>query len=82
MNLAELKSILENKCVPQEFYSLTGGLPADAFCIEQLADGKWRTYYGERGLRSHINDFETEEAACDFFYNWVRNDSYLGQYFD
>lgn len=78
MNLTELESILENSNIPKHYYSLTGGLPSEALCIEQRNDGKWCTYYSERGLRTGLEEFETEEAACNYFYDMIRNDTDLG----
>jgi len=81
MKLNELKTVLENKRVPKQYYSLNGGLPPDSLCIEQAKNGKWFTYYSDRGSRSELIEFETEEEACDYFYTWISNDSYLENHF-
>jgi hypothetical protein len=39
MTLAELRNKLANSNVPNNAYSLTGGLPNEAYCIEE-SDGK------------------------------------------
>lgn len=67
MTIAELRRRLEDAHVPPETYSLTGGLPDRALCIEQLGD-KWRVYYSERGLRSDVRAFETEADATHYFW--------------
>ena len=37
------KMLVENK-VPSDMYSLQGGLPNEAYCIDKI-DGKWEVYY-------------------------------------
>jgi hypothetical protein len=74
VNLAELKITLTSRRVPPDAYCLTGGLPNEAYCIERGADGKWNTYYSERGLRTGLKAFDTEEDACDYFFNWIVKD--------
>lgn len=71
MKLTELKSKLENSSIPKSSYCLIGGLPSEAYCIEQGTDGKWYTYYSERGSRTSLKEFETEEEACDYFAIWA-----------
>ncbi|UUO06706.1 TNT domain-containing protein [Blastopirellula sp. J2-11] len=71
MHLEELARKLEASNVPADMVSLVGGLPNEAHCIEQVADGTWRTYYSERGRRSGLKSFETEEAACEDLYRKV-----------
>ena len=68
MNLADLERLLESEGRPRDSYCLTGGLPDEAYCIEKPAFGKWRTYYSERGLRTDLTEFDTEEHACRSFY--------------
>ncbi|ADB15744.1 conserved hypothetical protein [Pirellula staleyi DSM 6068] len=71
MNLSELNEKLRRSALPPESYSLTGGLPAEAFCIEHTSDGVWQTYYSEWGLRSGLKTFATEEEACNEFLKMV-----------
>lgn len=70
MNIAELNAKLATSKLPPESYCLTGGLPNEALCIERGA-GKWYTYYSERGQRTDLESFDTEEAACDDFYERI-----------
>ncbi len=74
MTIDELKARLVSAGVSSEEYSLTGGLPNEAYCIEQLPDGTWRTYYSERGQRSGLKVFKTEKAACEDFFNEINSD--------
>ena len=68
MKFNDIQVALRNCGVPDDLYSLTGGLPNEALCLEQLSDSKWRTYYSERGQRSGEKHFHSEEEACDFFF--------------
>lgn len=68
MKLAELKTRLVHSNVPVDSYGLAGGLPNEAYCIERMSDGKWSTYYSERGQRSNLRIFETEAEACEGLY--------------
>lgn len=48
--LKDLKELLMVKNVPQDLYSLEGGLPGESYCIEKTED-KWHLYYSERGVK-------------------------------
>ncbi|WP_020519403.1 hypothetical protein [Catelliglobosispora koreensis] len=43
--------------------SLKGGRPDDGFAIKREG-AKWIVYYSERGGRSNIEKFDSEDAAC------------------
>jgi hypothetical protein len=73
MTLAELETALTRCGIPKGAYSLSGGLPTEAYCLER-APGAWRVYYSERGTRTGLKCFGTEEEACDYFFYWVRHD--------
>jgi len=74
MNLSELKTKLANSSLPDDAYCLTGGLPNEAYCVEQSPDGKWHTYYSERGQRTGLKTFDSEDEACDYFFDtYVRD---------
>ncbi len=76
MKLSELETKLLKSSFPKDAYCLTGGLPNEAYCVEHGLDGKWHTYYSERGLRTGLNTFDTEDEACDYFFTkYVRSDS-------
>ena len=65
--------MLDKAGVPADMYCVDGGLPNERPCIEQSEAGTWRTYYSERGLRSDLKEFATEDEACDYFFHWVVN---------
>jgi len=71
MRLTELEFTMATLPVPKDAYSLVGGLPNEAYCIERI-DSSWRVYYSERGNRSSLRSFDSEEEACEYFYNWLK----------
>ncbi|MGN0693424.1 MAG: hypothetical protein ACI4LK_00730 [Lentihominibacter sp.] len=71
MTLEELKIKLQAFNVPTNLYSITtGGLPNERLCIINEG-GMWQVYYGERGIKSGLKSFETENEACDYFWRKV-----------
>lgn len=70
MKKNELKIKLINDQVPEEVYSLDGGRPNETYCLNYI-NGKWETYYSERGIKSEREEFTTEDDACNYFYNWL-----------
>lgn len=73
MNLDELKQKLAQSDIREDFYSLSGGLPNEAFCINEMDTG-WEVYYSERGSKSKRKFFPSENEACDFFYEFITSD--------
>lgn len=67
MKKNELERKLKSESIPEQFYSLKGGLPNEALCLNQ-ENGKWEVYYSERGIKTGLKTFESEDDACDFFY--------------
>jgi len=72
MNKNTLHKELENKNVPKDLYDLNGGLPNEAYCLNQN-NGIWEVYYSEKGVKSGLKTFSTENDACDYFYEVVAN---------
>ena len=66
MNLKQLEKLIKKSDFPQSHYSLNGGLPSEAFCIEKLTD-KWHVYYSERGGKSTLGTFAKEKDAVACF---------------
>lgn len=72
MTIVELSKILEEAKIPLSIYSLNGGLPSEKHCIsKQNGNHTWEVYYSERGSKSSLKIFITEEEACEYFYDWV-----------
>lgn len=64
MNLQELEDKLIEYKIPEEYYSLNGGLPDSRVCVELGKDGRWYTYDSERGSRYDVRVFDSEDEAC------------------
>lgn len=74
MNIQTLEKQLHILGIPEDMYSLEGGLPNEKLCIVQ--DGSWQVYYSERGCKSGLREFTTEEEACAYFFETIK--SYVG----
>lgn len=71
MTKRELRKKLNALNIDKFAYNLNGGLPNEAYCIEEF-EGKWYTYYSERGQRTSLKEFETEKEACQYFLDWLK----------
>jgi len=60
--------MLTDSNIPKDTYSLDGGLPNEAYCLNQNGD-RWEVYYSERAQKTGLKIFETESEACEYFYN-------------
>ena len=74
MTKLELKSKLDQAGVYPEAYSLDGGLPNERYVLSQEPNGRREVYYSERGQKSSLRSFDSENAACQFFLNHVLQD--------
>jgi len=68
MNRKPLAERLRLEGVPEDLYSLDGGLWGDRFCIEQRGS-VWYVYHSERGERYDETLFVSEDEACDRLYD-------------
>ena len=72
MTIFELSKRLQEARVPSTIYNLSGGLPSEKHCIAKQNESEiWEVYYSERGNKSSLKTFNTEEEACNYFYYWV-----------
>lgn len=78
MNKEKLRSTLLNKGISRSYYSLEGGLPNEKFCLD-CENGKWIVYYSERGIRTGIRYFDSEDEGCDYLLHAIE-DSASGKY--
>ncbi|WP_338874936.1 hypothetical protein WBJ53_04880 [Spirosoma sp. SC4-14] len=70
MNKRALTVLFEQQQIPKDMYSLAGGLPNDAYCLQQTSQG-WEVYYSERGIKSGLVFFPDEETACSYLYSLI-----------
>ena len=66
MKIIELRKYLQENDLPSDSYSLEGGLPSEALCIERTKNN-WRVYYSERGKKNEFGIFANEEDAVKCF---------------
>lgn len=71
MTVKELAAQLREEKIPDNWYTLEGGLPSEKWCMEKTYSG-WDVYYSERGLRNQLRHFTFEEEACEYFYNELK----------
>lgn len=71
MNIRELEEKLDALAIPKDMYSIMeGGLPNEKFCIVQ--EENWQVYYSERGCKTGLQEFESEESACEYFFEELK----------
>lgn len=70
MNKKQLGERLKQENISEYYYSLDGGFPNEAFCLDEN-NNHWEVYYSEKGNKSQLKSFESEADACNYFYNWV-----------
>lgn len=67
MKKNELLMRLNQEKIPVDAYSLSGGLPNEKFCVNK--NEYWEVYYSERGIKTQLKKFNTEEEAYDYLYS-------------
>ena len=71
MNRKELKTKLDEIGIPTSWYSLYGERILDTLVLEW--GFKWRIFvFGERGQETEIASFDTEDEACEYFYQEMK----------
>ncbi len=70
MKREELYAVLREKGIPKDAVSFQGGLPNESFCLAHT--GTWEVYYSERGKKSGLKEFDTEEDACEYLYKLLK----------
>ncbi|MBV8096342.1 MAG: hypothetical protein JO212_14980 [Acetobacteraceae bacterium] len=66
MTVDEMVALFRGHGVPDWYYVTGGGLGGgECVGIEQRADG-WLVYYSERGRKSPLGMFQTEDEATGF----------------
>jgi hypothetical protein len=72
VNTINLKEKLDNLAVNENLYSLNGNLLPDRVILYNSYD-KWLVFYfDERGNRDEEQNFNSENEACQYIYNYFR----------
>jgi len=73
MNRKQLENEFQKSGVRADAYSLFGTLKDDAHIIDEIY-GKWIVFYFERGSRSNEQEFSTENEACQYLLELLRDE--------
>ena len=74
MRVDELRNVLKQEGVREDAFSLEGGTPDERYVLSRGASGTWSVYYSERGIRTSVKEFRTEEDACDHLLRTLLSD--------
>ena len=64
MKIKELELYFKQNNVPDEYYVIDGLGGGEVDGIGKI-DGRWASYYSERGKKRDIKYFDTEDEACE-----------------
>ena len=68
MRREELKTLLKEAKVQDQYYALYPPYPNhECLCLTNEIN-KWQVYFAERGKKWQLKEFNTEEEACEYFY--------------
>ncbi|WP_042405870.1 hypothetical protein [Streptacidiphilus carbonis] len=74
MDRDDLRALLEAEGIRRSAYSLDGGLPDNAYCLDR--DGAdWIAYHFGRGSCSWLQRFRAESPACEYLLGLLRADA-------
>lgn len=74
MNRQSLRELAKDERVRDDAYSLDGGLPFERYVLSVI-EGGWAVYYSERGERTGLKTFETEDEACSHLFDLLVRDA-------
>ncbi len=73
MTRTELQKKLYSQHIRTDAYSLDGTTYDECYILDK-EDSNWVVYYSERGLKTNKQKFITEDEACSYLYNKLKND--------
>lgn len=74
MNRDKVREVARAEGIRPDAYSLDGGDHEDRYVLA-IETGGWSVYFVERGERTDVTHFETEEEACDHLLSLLLRDS-------
>jgi hypothetical protein len=74
MNRQDLEEKLILAKVPSHFYKLDEGFHNEAFCLYKKGS-LWQVYYSERGIKTDLKTFYSENEACNYLYDLVMGEN-------
>lgn len=67
MNKYQLERILEDEGIPSYLYNLYDtGRHDERLCLEKTKNGMWQVYFSERGRKTSVVEFNSEDEACKY----------------
>jgi hypothetical protein len=75
MNREQLKRQLDTLRIDPTAYCLSGGLPNEQLVLNEGQNGIWEVYYSERGQKTSLRVFKSEESAVQYFLDAILHDS-------
>jgi hypothetical protein len=73
MNKQMLQQLLDEEGIRRDCYDLAGGMPPEKYVLAKEGN-MWSVYYSEHGLQSNKRQFATEDEACAYLLELLRND--------
>jgi hypothetical protein len=70
MKKRELEESLIRNGIPKDMYCLDGGFPNEAYCLSK-GNQFWEVYYSEKGIKSGLKQFDSEDTACNYIYELI-----------
>jgi predicted SprT family Zn-dependent metalloprotease len=69
----DLASALQKAGIREDAYSLECGTPNESLVLCREGQ-QWQVYYSERGIKTGLKYFDSEEDAVDYFYQTLVHD--------
>jgi hypothetical protein len=65
VNRAELKSAVDEIGIADDLVAVRG-YAEYAWCVVESEDGHWEVFWGERGNKTELEVFSSENQACNY----------------
>lgn len=74
MNRNELENKLNQVGIRKDAYNLWGEKTSESYVMDYI-NGRFYVYYYERGLETLKKELPSENEACEYFLNLLKNDN-------
>lgn len=75
MKIKDLQIELQRQKVRNDAYMLDGGLPSETYCLNKVNNECWEIFYSERGKKSGLQTYSSEDEACQAFLSLILRDN-------
>ena len=67
MTITELEKQLKEHGIPEDYYAINlHQLPNEMMCLNQIGEQEWEVFYSERGQKTGLVTFGSEDEACAY----------------